>query len=175
MLLKEYHDFFNLNGIQVGQILLTKDVMDNDNKRNNVFNTISALISQGIIPIINENDSVATDEIQFGDNDLLASMVASIMSVDALIILTDQDGVYDHNPLTHPDAILLSHISEISQARIDEASDALDEKGKGGIKSKLMAAKRCLDVGILTIIANGNDPDILNKIITEKIGGTWIQ
>ncbi|RAP29848.1 glutamate 5-kinase [Candidatus Marinamargulisbacteria bacterium SCGC AG-343-D04] len=174
LLLKEYGQFFGVNGINIGQILLTKDILDHGEKYKNAKNTINTLLKNTVIPIINENDSVAIDEIKFGDNDLLSSYVATLMEANLLVILTDQDGVYDKNPHQHSNARLLTLLHDIPSDMIDRASDALDSKGKGGIKSKLMAAKYCLEHNIPTIVANGKDSSILKKIINDKKGGTWI-
>ncbi len=174
LLLKEYQQFFALNKFKIGQILLTRDVTNSEEKQQNVKNTISKLLDFSIIPIINENDSVITDEIQFGDNDILSCIVAKLMKVDALILLTDIDGIYDLNPHKHKDATLLSNISSISDEMIDNASDALDSKGRGGVKSKLIAAKDCLVHKIPTIIANGKRDNILLDIYNKKSIGTWV-
>ncbi len=168
LLLKEYSQFFGYNNIKIGQILLTKDFISNQTKQENVKNTILKLLDFNTIPIINENDSVATDEIQFGDNDILASIVAKFMNVDTFLILSDIDGVYDKNPLTNHDAKLIPQINNISQHDIDSALTQQDSKGKGGLKSKLMAAKYCMDNSIETIIANGRSNSSLYEIISSK-------
>ena len=173
LLLHEYHQFFTQNNIQIGQILLTKDVLTDDTKKLNVRNTITTLLNHNIIPIINENDSVATDEIQFGDNDILASSVAKILNADLLAILTDADGLYNKNPLTHPDATLIRHLNSVGDDLITNADDALDSNSKGGMKSKLIATQTALNHNIETVIANGRSSLTLSEIIIEKKSGTW--
>lgn len=168
LLLKEYSQFFGYNNINVGQILLTKDFVEKDTKLNNVKNTISKLLDLNVIPIINENDSVATDEIQFGDNDILASIVAKLLNVDIFLMLSDIDGVYDKNPISNENPKLIPKIENISQKDIDEASTEQDVKGKGGIKSKLIAAKYCIDNNIETILANGRSSSSIYEIISSK-------
>ncbi len=173
LLLREYQQFFTHNNLHIGQILLTQDVLNNDIKQINVTNTINTLLSHNIIPIINENDSVSTDEIQFGDNDILASIVARICDVDLLAILTDEDGVYDKNPQTNSDASFIFELSHISDDMINDASEALSSSSKGGMKSKLIASRAALECGIPTVIANGRHRLPLKDILFEKKGGTW--
>ena len=176
LLLKEYHQFFSQHGIPIGQILLTKDVTDHDEKRHNVTNTLENLLAKKIVPIINENDSVATDEIQFGDNDILTSIVAQLIPIDLVVFLTDTEGVYDKDPTKHQDASLISQLTSISDDLIDQTLDAYDAKGKGGMKSKLIAAKTCHEHGIPVVIAHGRHPSLsLDDIIMNQKSGTWIQ
>ena len=168
LLLKEYSHFFSYNNVQIGQILLTKDFIESNIKQDNVKNTISKLLDLNIVPIINENDSVATDEIQFGDNDILASIVAKLLNVDIFLMLSDINGVYDKNPTSHENSQLIPEISEITQEEINNASSQLDAKGKGGLKSKLIAAKFCMDNSIETILANGRSSTSIYEIISKK-------
>ncbi len=175
LLLKEYHHFFTQQGIAIGQILLTKDITDNHEKCQNVTNTLETLLAKRIVPIINENDSVATDEIQFGDNDILTSIVAQLTPLDLVVFLTDTHGVYDKDPIKHKDASLISHLPAISNDLIDQTLDAYDVKGKGGMKSKLIAAKACHDNNIPVVIAYGRHASLsLEDIIINKKSGTWI-
>ncbi len=175
LLMKEYNHFFSHNMLKSGQILLTKDFIDDIEKKNNVKNTISKLLDFNIVPIINENDSVATDEIKFGDNDILASMVATLMDIDLFVILSDIDGIYDQNPNSFSNAKLLKQINNITNEDIEKASDSHDIRGKGGLKSKLMAAKLCMENGIDTIIANGRSTTKLSDTIKSKENCTWVK
>ena len=176
LLLKEYHQFFAHHGIHIGQILLTKDITDHVEKRNNVKNTLENLLNKNIVPIINENDSVAIDEIQFGDNDLLASIVAQVIPIDLVVFLTDTEGVFDKDPLQHTDAELIRELNIISDTMINTTLDAYNPKGKGGMKSKLIAAKTCQTHNIPAVIAHGRHPSLsLKDIIIDKKSGTWIQ
>ncbi|RAP27365.1 glutamate 5-kinase [Candidatus Marinamargulisbacteria bacterium SCGC AG-333-B06] len=176
LLLKEYHQFFSQQGIPIGQMLLTKDITDHAEKRHNVTNTLENLLAKNIVPIINENDSVATDEIQFGDNDILTSIVAQLIPIDLVVFLTDTEGLYDKDPIQHTDASLLSHLTTISDTLIDQTLDAYDTKSKGGMKSKLIAAKTCHEHGIPVVIAHGRHPHLsLEHIIIDEQSGTWIR
>ena len=168
LLLKEYSHFFAYNNIQIGQILLTKDFVEDDTKQQNVINTITKLLELNVIPIINENDSVAIDEIQFGDNDILASMVAKLLKVDLFVMLSDIDGVYDKNPVSNETANLIPLINSINDKQILEASSEQDSRGKGGIKSKLIAARYCMEHNIETILANGRSTSSIYEIISSK-------
>lgn len=174
LLIKEYEQFFSINGLKIGQILLTKDIETHKEKSSNAKNTMETLLGKKVVPVINENDTVAIDEIQFGDNDILSSYVASLMNADALIMLTDQDGIYDQNPMLSDKAKLIETLNIIPEKMLNDASDALDSRGRGGIKSKLLAAKYCLDHDITAIVANGKNEGILKSIINNKKGGTWI-
>jgi len=175
LLMKEYSQFFEQNKHRVAQILLTKDSFFDDLKKTNVRNTIEMLFKKNIIPIINENDTVATDEIQFGDNDILSSHVAILMKAKKYIILTDQDGIYTNNPEHDKNASLIPELNYISDEMISKAPSTLDTKGKGGIKSKLMAAQFALDKKIITFIANGRDHGIIMKILNDEKVGTCIK
>ena len=175
LLLNEYHQFFSRNSIQIGQILLTKDIMEDTTKQLNVKNTISTLLDKHIVPIINENDSIATDEIQFGDNDILTSIVAPIINADLVVFLTDTDGLLDKDPKQNSDAKLINNIQSITQEDIINLPDSTDPRGKGGIKSKLIAAKACFDKGIECGIANGRHTLTLKEIIFERKSGTWFK
>ena len=154
LLLNEYHQFFSQNSIKIGQILLTKDIFQDSTKKTNVLNTITALLKHNVMPIINENDTVAVDEIQFGDNDILTSTIAPLLNAELVVFLTDTSGVYDKNPMEHSDAKLIPVINHISDQDINEMPGSLDSKSKGGIKSKLISAKICYDNGIEAGIAN---------------------
>ena len=175
LLMKEYSQFFEQNNEKVAQLLLTKDSFLDDLKKINVKNTIETLLRKNIIPIINENDTVATDEIQFGDNDILSSHVAILMRVKKYIILTDQDGIYTGNPNEKTTVKLIPELDHISDEMIALAPSTLDTKGKGGIKSKLMAAQYAHNKGITTFIANGRDHGIIMKILNNEKVGTCIK
>lgn len=176
LLLKEYSHFFSDNAISVGQILLTKDIVLDPEKKQHAYNTITTLLSHSIIPIINENDSVATDEIQFGDNDILASIVAKMMSVQLVAILTDTDGIYTKNPHQYRDATHIPSLTSISNRMIEDATDAEDSRGRGGLKSKLMCAKHCLDDNIETVITHGRHTSLsLAHILATQCAGTWFK
>ena len=134
-----YDKFFGEFSQTVAQILLTADIVDNDQSRENVQNTFSELIALGIIPIVNENDTVATDELEglsIGDNDTLSAIVATLTDADLLVILTDIDGLYDKDPRKYPDAKRISHVPVIDDAITTLAGGAGSKFGTGGNKSQ---------------------------------------
>ena len=138
-----YDRFFSEYSRVVGQILLTRDVIDDDLRKQNTVNTFNELLARGVIPIVNENDSVATEELEglaFGDNDRLSAIVAVLVNADALIILTDTDGLYDSDPRQHPDAKLLTFVDRVTDEIMNSAGEAGSKRGTGGMKTKLDAA-----------------------------------
>lgn len=172
-LMRLYSNLFLTSGLKIGQILLTHEDTTRRKQYLNIKNTIKKLISLNIVPVINENDSVAVDEIKFGDNDELAALVAILAESDILIILTDIDGMYDKNPRIYSDAKLISYIDKINED-IEKAAGGIGSTyGIGGMESKIKAAKICSFSGIKTIIANSKRKNILNKIITGEDVGTF--
>lgn len=167
-----YSKFFSEYGHLVGQILLTRDVVEDDHKRHNVINTFETLIEKGIVPIVNENDSVATDEIEFGDNDTLSAIVADIIKADLLIILSDIDGFYDSDPRTNNDSELLSYIEEITPEIEEYAGGVGSNRGTGGMVTKLSAAKIATSAGVDMVLCNGSDPEIIFDVLDSKEIGT---
>jgi len=172
LLMREYATFFNQFGIQVGQILLTRDAIDNDDRRLNIQNTMQTLLSFGTVPIINENDSVSTEEIQFGDNDTLSSRVAVLAKADLLIILTDTEGLYTKNPKTDPSATLIETVPVVDDTVISRADSVTSDRSRGGMLSKVLAAQYATQNGIETVIAFGRRPNIISDIISGKALGT---
>ncbi len=175
-LIKIYNQRFNSYHQLSAQVLLTRDVIDFPESRENVINTLDELIQMGIIPIVNENDSVSVDELdhqtKFGDNDQLSAIVATLAQADCLIMLSDIDGFYSDNPHTNPDATLFSHIPTISKELESSAGGAGSEFGTGGMASKLKAAKRMLDVDSHMVLASGKNPSIIFDILKGQDIGT---
>lgn len=172
-LMRLYSNLFLTSGLKIGQILLTHEDTTRRKQYLNIKNTIKILIGLNIVPVINENDSVAVDEIKFGDNDELAALVAILAESDILIILTDIDGMYDKNPRIYSDARLISYIDKINED-IEKAAGGIGSTyGIGGMESKIKAAKICSFSGIKTIIANSKRKNILNKIIAGEDVGTF--
>lgn len=173
-----YSKLFAEYGHIVGQILLTRDVVDNERTRNNVVNTFETLLEYGIIPIVNENDSVAIDEIEcaehkvFGDNDTLSAIVAKLTGADLLIILSDIDGFYDCDPRINLCSKLIPVVYKIDDNVFSCAGGAGTARGTGGMITKLSAAKIATDAGIDMVLANGSDPKIISEIINGKELGT---
>lgn len=175
LLMQTYHKFFDEYNQTVGQILLTKDVFKHSIKRNNAMNTFSALMERGIIPIVNENDCIATDEILeecFGDNDILSAMTADIVGADLLIILSDVDGLYDLDPTENSDAKLVKTVTKVDSNIMKSAGSTASCFGTGGMITKLGAAKYATGCGIDMIIASGEFSKILYEILEGKEIGT---
>lgn len=172
-LMSLYSDLFSKNNIKIGQILLTHEDTTRREQYLNIKNTIRNLINLKVIPVINENDSVALDEIKFGDNDRLAAMVAVLAEADILVILTDIEGMYDRDPRIYGDARLLSFIDSIDKDIEDAAGGIGSTYGIGGMQSKVKAAKICSFSGIGTIIACSRVENVLDKIISGENTGTF--
>jgi len=171
-LMKIYQKFFDTRGQQVAQVLLTKDITVIPERRINASNTLNALVDMGIIPIINENDTVATEEIEFGDNDTLSAYVACLVGADLLVMMTDIDGLYSADPRTNPEAILIPLIRDITEEMKTAAKDTVNSFGTGGMVTKLHAASICQVDNIPVVITNGNNPSHLHDIISGKPKGT---
>ena len=167
-----YDKFFSQYSKTVGQLLFTKRVIVDDTLRHNATNTLEKLLNYNVIPIINENDSVATDEIVYGDNDTLSAITASLIKADLLVLLSDIDGLYDKNPAYHKDARKIDVVEDISEEIMAMAGDTSSSVGTGGMITKLQAAKIATESGCDMIIANGSDPYILYDIIENKNCGT---
>ncbi|NBC82509.1 MAG: glutamate 5-kinase [Bacteroidetes bacterium] len=172
-LIKIYQKFFEAYNQMVAQVLLTKDVMTIPNRNENACNTLEKLMEMGIIPIINENDTIATDEIEFGDNDTLSAYVARLVSADLLIMLSDIDGLYSADPRIHKDAKIISTVSHITPEIEEIASGSGSSFGTGGMATKIAAAKICAEEYIDAIITNGEDPEIIFKILKGDEVGTF--
>ncbi|MCM1496642.1 MAG: glutamate 5-kinase [Bacteroides sp.] len=172
-----YDKFFSDYDKTVAQILLNAEDIENEEKKENLINTFDTLLEMGIIPIVNENDSVSYTEIQsedklFGDNDMLSAVVSVLCRAKKLVIFSDIDGFYDSDPRLHPDAKLIDCISEIDERILSLAGGAGSRRGTGGMKTKLQAAKLATAQGIDTIITNGKDPAALYKIVKGDKAGT---
>ena len=155
------------------QILLTRDVMDRPAGRQNVENTFRRLLEMSCIPVVNENDSVATEEIEFGDNDTLSAIVAVACQADLLVLLTDIDGLYNKNPRTNPDASLFSEVKQITPEIEAMAKGAGSARGTGGMITKLEAGKLANGAGIGMVIMNGMRPQQLYDLLEGKEIGTY--
>lgn len=159
----------------VAQLLLTKDVIDDEHRRRNVVNTVSRLLSLRAVPIINENDTVAVDELEgekIGDNDTLSALVAQLVRADALILMTDIDGLYDADPRTDPAAKLIPTVTHVDGYIESIASGTGSNRGTGGMSTKISAAKIAEENRINMVIVNGEDPDILYRLFDGEDVGT---
>ncbi len=173
ILMKIYQKFFEEYNNPVSQILLTKDVMDNNERKENAQNTFNTLLDLGVIPIVNENDTISTYEIEFGDNDTLSATVAALVGADLLILLTDIEGLYTADPKKDKDAKIISLVHEIDDEIFNAADGAGSSLGTGGMVTKIAAAKIGCKYGVDTIIASGKDPDIIYDILRGRERGTF--
>ncbi|SFC69055.1 glutamate 5-kinase [Clostridium uliginosum] len=171
-----YSKFFGEYSHVVGQVLLTRDVVEDDHIRENVCNTFETLLEHKIVPIVNENDTVSIDEIEnivkFGDNDNLSAIVASLVNADLLIILSDIDGFYDSDPRSNDNAKLLKEVKEVTPELEECAGGAGSNLGTGGMITKIIAAKKAVKAGVDMVLANGSEPSILIDILEGKEIGT---
>jgi glutamate 5-kinase len=170
-----YEEAFAEYGLKVAQILLTHDDLESRQRFLNARNTLLTLLQWQVVPIINENDTVATDELKFGDNDNLAALICNLVGADLLVILTDIDGLYDKDPREHPDARLLSLVEAVDTGVEKSAGKRAGTLGRGGMVSKLQAAKKAGAAGLPTLIANGLTPEILSQVFAwEEIGTLFL-
>ena len=166
-----YDKMFSEYNNTVAQILLTKDDIVIPRRKRNIQNTFYTLLDMGIIPIVNENDTISADEIEIGDNDILSAVVADLVDADLLVLFSDIDGLYDHDPHTVKDAKLIPMVFDIPAVR-PIAGGAGTKRGTGGMVTKLNAAEVATDSGIHMIITNGNDVFKLYDILEGKPTGT---
>lgn len=174
LLIKSYIEEFNQRNISVAQILLTRPDFSNQARYKNAFDTLSELMARGVMPIINENDTVSTEELKFGDNDMLSALVSGLVHADELIILTDVNGIYDSNPATNPDAVKYHSLTEIDETMIEQAGGAGSSAGTGGMKSKLIAAKTALSLSVRVFIGHETGSEKLLRILSGVGDGTYI-
>lgn len=172
-----YDKFFGDYDKTIAQILLNADDIKQEEKKESLTNTFNSLLEMGVIPVVNENDSVNFDEIEsveklFGDNDMLSAVVAVLCNASKLVILSDIDGFYDRDPRLYPDAKLIERIEAINEDVYKLAGGAGSRRGTGGMKTKLQAATLATGQGIDTVITNGKAPEALYDIVNDKAVGT---
>lgn len=172
VLMQIYENFFNEYNQKVAQILLTRDVLEYEQRKNNAANTMNTLLAMGVIPIVNANDTVSTDELDFSDNDTLSAYVADLIEADCLIILSDINGLYNDNPRENPEAEIISVVSEITEEIFAIAGGAGSNLGTGGMATKITAAAIVTEKGIDMVIASGEEPTILFDILSGEETGT---
>lgn len=173
-LVRAYESQFQQHGITTAQILLTHEDLSNRQRYLNARSTLLTLLELGVIPIINENDTVATEEIRFGDNDTLGALVANLLNAELLVILTDQQGLFERNPTLYPDAKLVSQAS-INDERLGEmVGDSLSGLGRGGMITKLRAGRLASRSGTATVIAAGREPDVIGRVLKGEEIGTFL-
>lgn len=171
-LMDSYRRIFNEVDIHVGQILLTREDLENKNRTLNIRNTLFTLLDEGVLPIINENDTVCTDEIKIGDNDVLAAKTTTLWGGDLLIILSDIEGIYDKNPATHADARLIEVVEDPDRLIADIDISEKSSFGTGGIATKIEAARIVNSYGISLIVAKGKEENVLRKLKEASIKST---
>ena len=172
-LMKIYENFFGNYGRTVGQILMTKDVVDDPHRLGLVKNTFNALFQMGCVPIVNENDSVSCDGIRFGGNDTLSAYVGIACDADLIINMSDINGLYNKDPRKFDDATLIDRVDEINDEVMAYAGGAGTKRGTGGMATKIEAAKIATDNGIPMLIINGENPYKLYEILDGKHIGTY--
>ena len=171
-LMYTYDKLFGEYNHTVAQILLTKEDIEHKQRCENFRNTLFRLLELGALPIMNENDTVATDEIVIGDNDTLAAIVAANLEADLLILLSDIDGLYTCDPHKHPDASLIPVVEQLTPEILSLGEGKGSSLGTGGMKTKLHAAEIAMDAGIDMVIANGSRPEVLYRITRGDAIGT---
>ena len=173
-LVQVYESAFARHGLHTAQVLLTHDDLADRKRYLNARSTLTTLLALGVVPIINENDTVITDEIKFGDNDTLAALVANLVDADCLIILTDQTGLFTADPRTDPSATLIVEGRAGDPALEAMAGGAGTQYGKGGMITKVIAAKRAAGSGTHTVIASGREPDVMPRLAHGESVGTLL-
>lgn len=171
-LMHQWRKAFQKEGLHIGQLLLTKDDFKNEHRSLNIRNTLFTLVDEGVVPIINENDSVSFDEIKIGDNDNLSALTAILWSADLLILFSDIDGVYSDNPKTNPDAKLIEEVTSVPELRKEIKIGDTNAFGTGGMETKLQAAEKVTAYGIHMLLANGSKDQVLMKLAEGSAKGT---
>ena len=172
LLMEAYENAFRKEHIAMAQLLLTKDDFVNRGRYVNAKNTFAALFEGGVVPVINENDTVAVEEIKLGDNDNLSAMVAALIEANILIILTDIDGLYSDDPARNHDAEMIHVVEKITPDVERFAKKNKNDLSTGGMITKIQAAKKCVNAGIAMIIANGKNPQVIQEIFSGEFRGT---
>ena len=172
-LVRVFDDNFQQHGLHAAQVLLTHDDLSNRQRYLNARSTLLTLLKLGVVPVINENDAVATEEIRFGDNDTLAALVANLVEAELLIILTDQQGLFTGDPTLFPDATLISEISVNDESLEKMAGDSRSGLGKGGMSTKVRAARLAARSGAATIVAAGAVEGVITALISGDDLGTY--
>lgn len=171
-LMMAYKEYFGQRGWHVGQILLTQDDFTDDDRLLHIRNTLFTLIDEGVVPIVNENDSVSTLDMKIGDNDRLSALTANLWSADALVCLSDIDGVFDKDPKTHKDATLIEEVSDIDALLATIDTSGKSSFGTGGIDTKIDAARTVGKMLVPTVLLNGKRENILREAVAGTARGT---
>ena len=172
--MKIIQEVFTDYDLPVAQCLLTYYDFKNDDSRKNISGTLETLLRIGFLPVVNENDTVATDEIKFGDNDKLAALTAVLCKADLLVLATDIDGLYSDDPKQDSQAELITSVNDLTPY-LANVSDSKSDQGSGGMKSKLVAAQIAQENGIPTWIVNGGPTDFLTKVLAGEMSCTKVE
>ena len=172
-LMQIYEEIFELFQLKCAQVLLNHGDFDDRKRLMNLCNTIHALLEYDVIPVINENDALAVDEIKVGDNDTLAALMVPVVNADLLVLVSDIDGLYTKNPKVYDDAILLDFVDGVDESIEQMAGGTSTSLGTGGMATKIKAAKMVNDYGKNLVIVNGSKEDYLLNIFNEHENGTW--
>ncbi len=175
LLVQIYEKLFAEYGLVVGQILLTRTDLVSRRRYINACNTVLTLLKLGVVPVINENDSVSVEELKFGDNDRLSALVAGLSDAHLLVILTDIEGLYNKNPRKYPDAELIPYVEKIDDSIKAGAETSHDNLATGGMITKLQAAEVATNSGVGMYIANGYDPGVVSRLLKGEHAGTYFQ
>ncbi len=170
-LVQAYEAAFMAHGLRTAQVLLTSDDLGHRRRYLNARSTLSALLALGVVPIVNENDTVVTEEIQFGDNDTLAALVANLVEAEYMVLFTDRDGLYDRNPAQHADARLIP-VADAGDRSLEAIAGPGGELGRGGMLTKVRAAEKAARSGTRTVIASGERDDVLRALHEGTVAGT---
>ena len=173
-LMEIYEELFSLYNINVAQVLLNHGDFDDRKRLMNLHNSLNALLEYHVLPIVNENDTLAVDEIKVGDNDTLAALLTPVIDADLLILVSDIDGLYDSNPKVNKDAKFINYVDAVDEHILSLASDSSSNLGTGGMITKLKAAKNVNDYGSSMLIINGNVENCILKALDGEIG-TWFE
>ncbi len=168
-----YKEVFGAHGLVVGQVLLTRDDLENRRRYQNAKNTLVTLFRMGVVPVINENDTVVVEEVKFGDNDRLSALTTNLVEADCLVILSDIDGLYDRDPKVHPEARLLDRVDAVDETVEAFVGTSRTSVGTGGMATKLLAAKRAAHGGAAVVIASGKVPHALRQVVDGASLGTY--
>ncbi len=170
-----YDQFFGKHNIISAQVLLTREDLSDRHRFLNARNTFSQLLSWGVLPIVNENDTVAVQELKFGDNDTLASLLLNLVEADLFVNLTSVGGVLNDNPKRNSAATIMPCVEDVHSLNLDDLCGGKSNVGSGGMYSKLMAARRASQLGVPTLILPGCDDDVLTQAFDNKVLGTWVR
>ena len=171
-LMHQWRKAFQNQNLHIGQLLLTKDDFENEHRSLNIRNTLFTLVDEGVVPIINENDSVSFDEIKIGDNDNLSALTAILWSADTLVLFSDIDGIYIDNPKTNSNAKLIEKVDSVEDLRKNIVIGETNSFGTGGIETKIQAAQKVTEYGIEMILANGSRQNALTALLECDSRGT---